>query len=145
MKILWTLVTAFVFALAGTAMSFAGDKNDESASSVLESIFGDANVKVDEEEIAKHPLGSEGNPVRCHMPRGEREYLSRLRCENDRPPKYERAGSVGQGPYGRIMDLYSVKCKANTIGATEFNVYMDMYHPDYVETRPIPGFTIVAP
>lgn len=84
------------------------------------------------------PLGSKTNPVRCDYPEGERAYLSRLRCPDGSPPRFERSGSVGKGPYGNVLDHYVVTC-----GAEKHDVFMDMYHQAYAETQPIPGFTIV--
>lgn len=87
----------------------------------------------------KHPLGlSEYNPVRVNGPRGQREYLSRLICPNGQAvTAFSRVGSVGSGPYGSILDLYEIDC-----GNKTYSVYMDMYHPNYKEDRPIDGFTI---
>ncbi len=112
---------------------------DGSALSALESLFGPSNVEPDYEEIAKHALGKEGNPVRCEMPSGERAYLERLRCTNGKRPQHHRAGSTGVGPYGNVLDLYEVKCG----GAKATSIYMDMYHPGYVEALAVNGFTIV--
>ncbi|PKM16254.1 MAG: hypothetical protein CVV12_04605 [Gammaproteobacteria bacterium HGW-Gammaproteobacteria-2] len=81
-------------------------------------------------------LGSRSNPVRVYQPQGEREYLHRLRCDNGTPPTYERVGSVGFGPYGRMLDAYRVQCSE----ANPTVVYMDMYHCEE-ETQPIPGFS----
>lgn len=77
------------------------------------------------------------------MPTGERGYLARLRCSNGQMPEFERRGSVGTGPFGNILDLYNVRCTAGTPAQSE--VYMDMYFGEYVETRAVPGFTIVMP
>ena len=88
------------------------------------------------------PLGSEANPVRCAHPAGERAYLDRLRCPSGDPASYKRAGSVGEGPYETIMDLYEVKCPE---WPDAISVYMDMYHEKYTETRPVPTFSITAP
>lgn len=88
------------------------------------------------------PLGSEKNPIRCADPRGERAYLDRLRCPSNSAASYKRAGSVGEGPYGTILDLYEVTCAE---WPEPVNVYMDMYHEKFTETRPVPRFAIVAP
>jgi hypothetical protein len=88
------------------------------------------------------PLGSEGNPVRCEAPKGERAYLNRLRCPSGDAPVYERAGSVGEGPYKTIMDVYEVMCAE---WPDAVSIYMDMYHTGYTESRPVPQFSIVAP
>jgi hypothetical protein len=90
------------------------------------------------EKAEAKPLGSKDNPIRVNMPVGEHSYLGRLRCTDGTAPAAERAGSVGVGVYGNILDLYKVTCPAQP--AVE--VYMDMYH-DGPENRPVPGFTIV--
>jgi hypothetical protein len=84
----------------------------------------------------KSPLGSKDNPVRVNMPPGERAYLNKLRCADGNQPSYDRAGSVGVGPFGNILDDYVVTCK----GMAPVEVYMDMYFEEN-ETRTIPGFT----
>ena len=94
--------------------------------------------KEKEEPKVSGDLGSQGNPVRCSGPPGERAYLNRLRCESGKAPKYFRVGSFGKGPYGHILDGYNVKCEDKD----PVTVFMDMYH-DHVETQPVPGFTIV--
>jgi len=85
------------------------------------------------------PLGSAANPVRVEMPRGEIAYLRTLRCADDSAPKFGRRGSMGEGPFGSIVDLYDVDCGAAAPGRVE--IRMDMYHPGHVETRAVPGFT----
>lgn len=92
-------------------------------------------------EAASHPLGSSKNPVRTDSPSGERAYLRRLRCADGTPPSFERQGSSGIGPFGRIMDVYRVRCA----GGEPVAIYMDMYHKGAVEARPVAGFTIDAP
>jgi hypothetical protein len=87
-----------------------------------------------------HPLGSPENPVRVSMPAGQRAYLSRLRCADAQAPGFVRAGSVGVGPFGNIVDLYQVTCEGSQ--PAEAEVYMDMYHSGHVEDRPVTGFTI---
>lgn len=89
-----------------------------------------------------HPLGSEANPVRAAMPPGQRAYIARLRCSDGRAPEIVSRGSTGTGPFGNILDLYSVRCASGTPATAE--IYIDMYH-DHVETRAIPGFRIVTP
>ena len=85
------------------------------------------------------PLGSEANPIRENMPRGQIAYLSRLRCADGARPAAERKGNIGAGIYGYIIDHYAVTCP----GKPPVDVYMDMYH-DGPETRPVPGFTMAA-
>ncbi len=84
------------------------------------------------------PLGSESNPIRAKGPQGQRDYLARLRCSNGRAPQFERDGSIGLGPYGKMVDLYSLHCENGPVQ----QVTMDMYHC-VEETRPIEGFEIV--
>lgn len=84
------------------------------------------------------PLGSETNPIRAKGPQGQRDYLARLRCANGRAPEFERAGSMGLGPYDKIVDLYTLHCENGPVR----QITMDMYHC-VEETRPIEGFEIV--
>ena len=90
---------------------------------------------------AKHPFGSQKNPVRAEMPQGQRAYLARLRCGDGQVPRFERMGNYGIGVYGNIIDGYAVDCGGAAPGKVE--IFMDMYHSGHVETRPVPGFTIV--
>jgi hypothetical protein len=90
---------------------------------------------------AAHPFGSQKNPVRAAMPPGQHAYLRRLRCSNGQAPQFARMGNFGLGVYGNIIDGYAVDCGGAAPGKVE--IYMDMYHAGYVETRPVPGFTIV--
>ncbi|MBP6749521.1 MAG: hypothetical protein KA144_07780 [Xanthomonadaceae bacterium] len=83
-------------------------------------------------------LGSETNPIRARGPQGQRDYLARLRCANGRAPEFERGGSLGLGPYDRIVDLFTLHCENGPVR----QVTMDMYHC-VEETRPIEGFEIV--
>lgn len=107
----------------------------------------DQSVKQKDEEKGKDKsgakvsgdLGTQTNPVRCEDPKGERQYLSRLRCTDGKRPEYSRVGSFGVGPYGNILDGYSVKCS----GREEVIVFMDMYHEGHVEKEAVPGFHIV--
>lgn len=84
------------------------------------------------------PLGSKTNPVRCEDPSGEKEYLSNLRDNQAQSPEFTRAGSVGTGPYGNLLDCYRVR----TSDGTEREVYFDMYHRGHLELKPIEGFRI---
>jgi len=91
--------------------------------------------------VSLSPLGAERNPVRGRGPFGEREYLRRLRCSDGTAPTFERGGSVGEGGDEHILDVYSVLCPG---AGRATSVYMDMYHDDVRERRPIPGFTVLA-
>ena len=87
------------------------------------------------------PLGSFDNPVRARGPFGQREYLQRLRCAEGSAPAFARGGSVGSGADGHMLDVYTVSCpRADSARA----VFMDMYHGDVRERRPVPGFTVLA-
>lgn len=86
-------------------------------------------------EVDQRPLGIPGNPVRCDMPNGERYYLARLVDPAGTEIDFERMGSFGGGPYGNLLDGYEV-----TVGDRSVRVFMDMYHPGYLEDRPLPGF-----
>lgn len=90
------------------------------------------------EKAKAFPLGSKDNPVRANGPGGQHAYLERLRCDEGKKPTYYRAGNVGLGVYGYIVDLYQVKCP----GQAEVPVYMDLYH-EWVEDAAVPGFTIL--
>jgi len=100
-------------------------------------LTGDALVAAIEKASAS-PLGSKDNPVRAEGPSGQRAYLERLRCDEGKKPTYYRAGNVGDGVYGYIVDAYQVKCP----GLSEVTIYMDMYHV-WVEGAAVPGFTIL--
>jgi hypothetical protein len=94
---------------------------------------------VDEAEVAKHPLGSLQNPIRVNGPAGEHAYLARLRCEDGGRPDFQRTGSVGtRSPWGYILDAYSLTCASGQKAA----IYMDMYHREHQEDRPVPGFSL---
>lgn len=90
--------------------------------------------------VAALPLGTMANPVRAVGPTGQRAYLSRLRCTDGQRPDFHRLGSYGAGIYGRMIDGYEVTCPGSSDSST--TVFMDMYHPGYVETEPVSGFTI---
>ena len=85
-------------------------------------------------------LGSTSNPVQARGPFGEREYLRRLRCADGAAPAFRRGGSIGAGGDGHILDVYSVACPS----ADSTSVFMDMYHGDARDRRPVPGFTVLA-
>jgi|TARA_B100000315_G_scaffold234293_1_gene248191 hypothetical protein len=90
--------------------------------SVLESGF-----KPDLTEIAKHPLGSRGNPVRVTGSAGVHEYVGHLSCPNGGRPFAKREGSSGVGPYGFVIDSYMVGCYLQ--GKTDFySIHIDYYH-----------------
>ena len=132
---------ALAAASCALAMPAAAEQRPNEGSALMESL-GMGGLKGDKlaKAIAnaeKHPLGSKANPVRENMPAGQRSYLRRLRCAGGEKPAFKRGGSVGEGVYGNIIDLYSVTCP----GAAPVEVYMDMYH-EGPEIRPSPGFTI---
>lgn len=86
-------------------------------------------------------LGGKGNPVRCDGPQGQRDYLSRLRDYSDNPVTFKRAGTLRAGPYGNALDAYQVSYPDGY--AQE--LYLDMYHPGFVEKGAPAGFKIVPP
>lgn len=117
---------------------------DEELSQVL-LLLGGKPQKVDSSKAGTFPLGSSGNPVRVGGPEGQRNYLSRLVCDNnEQVSAYERLGSSDVGPYGGIMDIYEVICDTDK-GAVKHEVFLDMYHHDYIETRPAAGFIGLKP
>ena len=98
---------------------------------------------VPKQAVAPHtlPLGSRDNPVRARGPFGEREYIRRLRCPGGEAPTVLVRGSVGGGADDHIIDAYRVTCAG---GRDTTPIYMDMYHQDVRERRPVPGFTVLA-
>lgn len=89
---------------------------------------------------AAHSLGSLENPVRADMPEGQHAYLKRLRCADGKAPRYARAGNLGFGVFGSIIDAYDVSCPGSS--PAKSTIIMDMYFPGHVETRAVAGFTI---
>ena len=85
------------------------------------------------------PLGAQTNPVRCDGIPGEIAYLSRLRNPDGSQPEFQRAGSFAYGVYGHVDDGYEVKGANGTV-----IIYMDMYHPGYIEQEVVPGFTLAG-
>jgi len=139
------IILAFAITLSSCANNTTKTKEkDEDLSSALTSLFGEPK-KVDEKKLDKFPLGSEKNPIRVNGPKGQRDYLSRLVCDNNEPVSaFERMGSAGASPFGTIMDIYEVICDTNK-GVVKHEVFLDMYHAQYVETRPAAGFIALKP
>ncbi len=133
MRLFTTLLISLSIAGCQTTQELKGDAGD------LANYLRDHTAIKSAEEIAKHKLGSQGNPVRADMPKGEHEYLSSLACSDGSQISYRRLGSAGTGPYGTILDIYNVSCFVNST-LEEYTVYMDMYHPNYKETQAIEGF-----
>ncbi len=67
-------------------------------------------------EVSQYQLGSIENPVRASMQQGQPAYLSRLRSEDLTRPEFTRAGNVGGGPFGNIVDACVVTCNGITGG-----------------------------
>lgn len=127
--------------LAFTACAAQEKKKSSANCDPMELLQGKSCIEPDYQEIAKHPLGSEDNPVRAAGVAGQREYLSRLICADGQPiTQFSRVGSVGEGPYGFILDLYEVTCNTDQ-GFVTHSVYMDLYHKDYRESLPAKGFS----
>jgi hypothetical protein len=130
----------FVLALAAALLALPAAAQQTSGGIEVQTFEGRKTITPDWQAINALPLGDKGNPVRVHTPPGQRAYLSRLVCTGGGTPVFSRVGSFGIGPYGTIVDGYDVDCA----GAKRM-VFMDMYHPGYVEPRAVPGFTIRAP
>ncbi len=127
--------------------SASANSNDEIAAMLGKMMAGESQMKgaaleKKVEEASAYPLGSADNPVRAHLPPGQRAYLSRLRCVDLSRPAFYRAGSAGLSPYGNIVDLYVVTCEGGEPAESE--VYIDMYHPGHVEEAAVKGFGIVG-
>ena len=93
------------------------------------------------EVVVTGKLGRKTNPVRCDGPQGQRDYLARLRDYSDNPVTFKRAGTLRDGPYGNALDAYQVSYPD---GYSQ-QVYLDMYHPGFVEKEAPSGFKIVPP
>ena len=136
----YILSIAVLFTATVSTNSYAVENPNESRDMMRELGYGGLKGKKLQKAIAvaeAHDLGSAKNPVRENMPQGETAYLARLRCADGKRPIFDRAGSVGNSPYGYIMDKYIVTCE----GQQPMDVYMDMYH-DGGANRPLPAFTI---
>ena len=133
---------SFITAAAFMAFAVAGCASAPSAQADLDDLFGGGRVSGSQldarvAEASTHPLGSRENPIRTNMPEGQRAYLHSLRCPDGSAPPFERVGNFGPGVYGSIIDGYEVRCP----DAEPMTLFMDMYHPDHVETAAPPGFT----
>lgn len=138
----------FVFALNLIACNSQPQPQEKSSedelTDALAAVFGERK-KPDMKMVEKYPLGTIENPVRVAMPIGQRDYLARLICENgEQVSAFARDGSAGLGPYGSMLDAYTVICDTDK-GAVEHTVYLDMYHADHQETRPAQGFKALRP
>jgi hypothetical protein len=103
----------------------------------VETRQGKKAVTPDWRAINAQKLGSRGNPVRADKREGQEAYLKRLMCEGGATPTYRRLPMSWTGPYTTPVDGYEVKCPDDFA-----IVFMDMYHPGYVERRPVPDFQI---
>lgn len=115
-----------------------GDKNNETEAEKTQQDSEGTSDQSKNDDDGK-VLGSKKSPVRCDKPGGEHAYLQRLRCPDGTAPSFNRVGSMGLGGYGHIVDLYSVRCDST---GEKHKIYMDMYHPGYVEKAPVPGFSL---
>jgi len=131
-----------ILASLGLAGCATASRDEALTGGLFGPAYGPAEMEKRIAAAAAQPLGSEANPVRAAMPPGERAYIARLRCSDGQAPEIVTRGSTGTGPFGNILDLYHLRCAAGTPATAE--IYIDMYH-DHVETRAVPGFTIVAP
>jgi hypothetical protein len=139
------LATFFTLLSACSSQPQQSEKTSEAElTDALGAIFGERK-KPNMAELEKYPLGTPENPVRVAMPIGQRDYLARLVCNNDEQVSaFIRTGSAGIGPYGSMMDAYTVICDTDQ-GATEHPVFLDMYHADHEEKRPATGFKALLP
>lgn len=87
-------------------------------------------------------LGSHANPVRADTFLGEFEYLTRLQCPDGTKPHFRRLPLRAKGPYGHMVNGYRVRCIYLN---REVKVYLDPFHPRYVERDPVPGFSFSRP
>jgi len=136
------LVLAAAF-LASSAAAQPPREQSPAPREVLESL----GLGTSDEELARavaeanaHPLGTAKNPVRVGGPRGQRDYIGRLRCSDGSVPKVGTRGSAGVGAFGTIADRYPLDCGAAAPGRVE--LVLDMYHAEHSETRAPAGFTI---
>jgi hypothetical protein len=81
------------------------------------------------------PLGSKENPVKCDGVLGEIEYLIKLATRDGKFIKYYRKGSNSAD--NRILDKYVIMDADDNFLSF---LYMDMYHPNYIENDIISGF-----
>lgn len=120
-------------------------------------------VRTETSTAAEYGMTS-ATAVEVCQPRGEREYLQRLRCPDGTPPQFSRQGSGGsrtapaspadekkmfeqmfrEGPLQpgepdyHIVDFYEVRC-----GSRSTRIIMDMYHCHQPPPSAAPpGFTI---
>lgn len=128
------ILTACLLGVLGTSATASDDLAD------LLGGFRGKKLEKAIEKAEQHPLGNEKNPIRVNMPEGQRAYLARLRCSDGKAPSYQREGSIGAGPFGSIVDVYNVDCGEALPG--KVSVYLDMYHPEHEENRPVSSFTI---
>ena len=68
---------------------------------------------------------------------GQEAYLKRLMCDGGAPPVFHLLPASGTGPYTTPINGYEVNCPDDLA-----IIFMDMYHPGYIECRPVPGFSI---
>lgn len=145
------LITALLFSLTACANKPAktekpsADSEPADAELAQVMMFLGQPQKADASKTDKFPLGSKENPVRVGGPEGQRNYLSRLVCDNnEQVSAYGRLGSSDVGPYGTIMDIYEVICDTDK-GVVKHEVILDMYHYNYIETQPAAGFIALKP
>jgi hypothetical protein len=126
----------------------------------------DEPVAVAPPAAAASPIGrSKERAIEVCQPRGERDYLARLRCPDGRQPAFSRHGNVGSRNAAKpgtpdrdlleqmdptrqlrpgeidshIIDVYQVTCSDKV-----HELYMDMYHCVGPQTSEAPsGFTAV--
>ena len=127
------------FTLSGLLLlSFAVDAELTSAEQAVKARVQQSGFAPDPDEIGKHDLGTKDNPVRSNGADAQREYIESLDCENGAIPEYRRDPTEDIGPYGHMLDKYTLRCDGDTVEMYE--IYLDAYH-DELDTRPVKGFT----
>jgi hypothetical protein len=97
---------------------------------------------IDEVAGAQGEFGFEKtNPIPVADPKGEDEYLSRLRCPCGEPFFFHRAGNGGPGPDGHIVDIFELICRKK---AHRYTLFLDMYHVT-PSTKPPGGLSLSTP
>ncbi len=122
-----------------------GTHPDPSDNQVPYTVSGDAEVYQKSAPAKKvvggpHPGASPGSPASGNAtfgydrnnpvcvgpgPAAARAYLNGLRDARGRPLSYRRAGSMGSGPHGSILDLYIL----TDLDGQEYWIFVDHYHP----------------
>ena len=85
------------------------------------------------------PLGSRENPIRSESRPKELQYLGRLRCPDDTAPHFRHHMTRIRGPYGTLMDEYTVRC---VFLNREVRLWFDHHHAGFDESKAPEGFRL---